>query len=303
MLLPSSANALIITVAGKRCRLLLNSGATVEAIARGRLFQTRDEQVVVGDYAVAEEHHGQWMVEKVLPRRNEFVREGLRKERQVLFANADRVLILAALAEPRTKAASVDRFLVAALNGGIPPMLILTKTDLDRDKARATELREIYTSFDLPVYPVCNITGDGVEAIAGAVGEGTTAFVGNSGVGKTSLLNRLIPGLDLRVREVSTWSGKGTHTTTAALIVPYGERAMLVDTAGMKSFIPYGIARENLADLFPDIARLAPGCRFRNCRHQSEPDCAVRAAAERGDLAALRLRSYYRILEGLEAPE
>ena len=125
-----------------------------------------------------------------------------------------------------------------------------------------------------------------------------TGVVGNSGVGKTSLLNRLVPGLDMKVREVSAWSGKGTHTTTASLLVPYGSGA-LIDTPGMKSFVPWGITRESLADLFPEIAALAPHCRFRNCRHHSEPDCAVRVAVETGAIAAARLRSYYRLLEQL----
>jgi len=255
--------------------------------------------VVVGDLVRAEEHHGNWMVEAVEPRANEFVREGLRKERQVLFANADRVLILASLSQPETKTAAIDRFLVAALCGNVLPVLVLTKTDLDPDGERAREVARTYDTFDLPVHAISNVTGEGIEALAGPLREGVTALVGNSGVGKSSLLNRLIPGLDLRVGEVSSWSGKGVHTTTAALMVPYGDRAAVIDTAGMKSFVPYGITRDNLEDLFPDISRFAPDCRFRDCRHQSEPDCAVRAAAEKGDLPGGRLRSYYRLLEEL----
>jgi ribosome biogenesis GTPase len=290
----------VITVAGKRCRLDLQDGSRVDAIARGRLFEGEEGgEVVVGDLVRTEPHHGHWMVETVLPRRNEFVREGLRKERQVLFANVDRVLIVASLSQPETKAAAIDRFLVAALRGGVPPILVLTKTDLDSDSQRAQELRQTYQAFDLTVFALSNHTGEGADVVAAQLTGGISALVGNSGVGKSSLLNRLIPGLELRVREVSSWSGKGTHTTTAALLVPYGEQAAVIDTAGMKSFVPYGINRDNLEDLFPDIARFAPDCRFRNCRHLSEPDCAVRAATESGNLAAVRLKSYYRLLEEL----
>lgn len=271
----------------------------MEAIARGRLFREKEEHLVVGDHVICEKHDAQWMVEKVLPRTSEFVREGLRKERQVLFANADRVMILASLVEPETKTASIDRFLVAALQGGVPPVLVLTKTDLDPQSERADTVREQYEAFDLSVYPLSNATGEGVERLAADLTHGISACVGNSGVGKSSLLNRLIPGLDLRVREVSTWSGKGTHATTAALLIPYGERAALVDTPGMKSFVPYGITRESLADLFPEIAEFAADCRFRNCRHLAEPDCAVQAAAQRGDIAAGRFRSYRRLWEEL----
>jgi len=296
--LPPDSNARVLTLSGKRCRLELADGRTVDAITRGKLYEGEGgAEVVVGDHVHAEEHHGNWMVEAVLPRRNEFVREGLRMERQVLFANADRVLIFAALGQPETKTAAIDRFLVAALHGNVPPLLVLTKTDLDADGLRQREVRQTYESFDLPVYALSSVTGEGVQEVAEQLPQGITALVGNSGVGKSSLLNRLIPGLDLRVREVSTWSGKGTHTTTAALLVPYGEQAAVIDTAGMKSFVPHGITRENLVELFPDITRFAPECRFRNCRHQSEPDCAVRAAAESGDLAGARLKSYYRLLE------
>lgn len=296
--LPPDANARVITVAGKRCRLELANGTTVDAIARGKLFEAEEGgEIVVGDLVRTEEHHGNWMVESVLPRTNEFVREGLRMERQVLFSNVDRVLILGSLMQPETKTAAIDRFLVAALKGNVPPILVLTKADLDVEGRRAAEVSQTYESFDLPVYPLSNVTGEGVAAVAGAVEEGISALVGNSGVGKSSLLNRLIPGLELRVREVSAWSGKGTHTTTAALLIPYGEQAELIDTAGMKSFVPYGITRDNLEALFPDIARYAPECRFRDCRHKSEPDCAVHAATENGDLSGARLRSYYRLLE------
>lgn len=297
LLLPPEANARVITVAGKRCRIALRDGESIEAIARGRLFREEGEQLVVGDYVAAERHGEQWMVEKVFERRSEFVREGLRKERQALFANADRVLLLASLASPETKTAAIDRFLAAALHGGVAPVLVLTKTDLDDEGRRLREVRELYEAFATPIFAISNPTGEGINALAEILGDGISACVGNSGVGKTSLLNRLIPGLDLRIREISAWSGKGTHTTTAALLVPYGESAALVDTPGMKSFVPFGITRASVDEIFPEIFRLAEECRFRDCRHVSEPDCAVLAAAARGELAAVRLRSYYRLLE------
>jgi ribosome biogenesis GTPase len=295
--------ARVVTVAGKRCWIELHDGTRTEAIVRGRLFKgDRYNAVVVGDRVAANESGGVWSVDAVLPRRNEFVRQGLRKERQVLFSNVDRVLILASLAEPQTKAAAIDRFLVAALQGEIPPVLVLTKTDQDEGNARERELRGLYEGFHLPVFPVCNVTGQGVEALAEHIKEGISAAVGNSGVGKSSLLNRLVPGLDLAVREVSAWSGKGTHTTTAALLVHYGERAKLIDTPGMKSFVPYGITKENLAQLFPDIAELAPECRFSDCRHVVEPGCAILDAVDKGRLPESRWRSYQRMWEEIEEP-
>jgi ribosome biogenesis GTPase len=120
-------------------------------------------------------------------------------------------------------------------------------------------------------------------------------------------MNCLVPDLDLVVREVSAWSGKGTHTTTAALLVPFVTSSLtphpsaLIDTPGMKSFVPYGITKENLANLFPDIAALAPDCRFSNCRHMAEPSCAVINAVAEGQLPESRLRSYQRMFEEIAA--
>jgi ribosome biogenesis GTPase len=293
--------ARVITVAGKRCRLELPDARRVEAIVRGKLFgDDRTNTLVVGDEVRVAEQGEMWTVEAVQPRRNEFVRQGLRRERQVLFANVDRVLIFASLANPATKAAAIDRFLVAALHGKISPALVLTKTDLDDAHEREGEMRGLYESFRLPVFPLSSQTGDGVDSVTDHIRHGVSAVVGNSGVGKSSLLNRLVPDLDLAVREVSAWSGKGTHTTSAALTVNYGDHAALIDTPGMKSFVPYGITTENLAELFPDIAELAHGCRFRNCRHVSEPDCAVLAAVDERQLAESRVRSYQRMLDEIE---
>ena len=299
MITKAPANARVVTVAAQTCRLEFADGARVDAVVRGKLYGKNKPGVVVGDHVVATEQAQQWTVEEVLERKNEFVRQGLRKERQVMFANVDRVLIVASLAFPQTKAAAIDRFLVTAMQGEIRADLVLTKLDLDEDEQRVTELREMYEQLYERVYAVSNETGAGCDAVAELIADGVTAVVGNSGVGKSSLLNRLIPGLELKVREVSAWSGKGTHTTTAALLLPYNEQASVIDTPGMKSFVPYGITRDNLGDLFPEIVRFREDCRFRDCKHLQEPGCAVRAAGESGEIAESRLRSYYRLYEGL----
>lgn len=262
----------------------------------------------MGDDVTAHVEAGAWSVEEIHPRRSEFVRQGLRTERQVLFANADRVLIIASLASPRTKSAAIDRFLVAALRGGIEPILVLTKTDLDLDEIHQRALLDLYESFRLRVYPVSNERGEGHDNLRQEIASGTTALIGNSGVGKTSLMNQLIPGLDLATREVSAWSGKGTHTTTSALLVPFTSPlsvkpedapSSLIDTPGMKSFVPFGIDRANLLELFPDLSERASDCRFTNCGHNTEPDCAVHIAISTGQIAASRLKSYHRLLSEL----
>jgi ribosome biogenesis GTPase len=297
---PQSANARVIMVARKQCRLEFADGRVCEAVARGKLFENPEAVLVTGDYVHAEEHHGKWIVERVLPRANEYVRQGLRNERQVMFANVDRVLILASLAQPKTKVTSIDRFLVAAMPSSIPQMLILTKSDLDEAEMRTTELKNLYACLGLPVFRVSNKTGEGIEQLRGFIGDGIGAFVGNSGVGKTSLLNTLIPGLERKVQEVSSWSGKGVHTTTSSLLIGLpNSTGKIIDTPGMKSFVPYGITTENVLTFFPDIRRFAHRCKFTDCRHSVEPGCKVLEAAANGKLPEIRLTSYHRLLEGL----
>ncbi|MBI5058917.1 ribosome small subunit-dependent GTPase A [candidate division KSB1 bacterium] len=299
----------VALVAGKRCAVTRDSGEAVDALARGRLFARGEQPLVVGDRVELSREGEQWMIESAEARSNEFVRKGLRSERQVLFANVDRVLIIAALAHPPTKTATMDRFLVAALRGGVPPLLVLTKRDLAEDGVREREVRDAYDAFDLPIFSVSNETGAGCEVLRAEIAHGVTALAGNSGVGKSSLVNRLVPGSDLRTREISAWSGKGTHMTSAALLVPFGaplptppasgaaaDSSFLIDTPGMKSFTPWGIDRASLIELFPDLHEHAVNCRFTNCGHAGEPGCAIQIAVESGALAASRLKSYVRII-------
>lgn len=306
--IPEEADARVVMVIGKRCVVETAGESRLEATARGRLFvpgrgELHEEGLVVGDLVSLTEESGHRIITGILPRRNEYVRSTQRRSRQVMFTNVDRTAILASVKQPETRPAVIDRFLMAALQAGLQPLLVLTKIDLDEQGARVRQLKELYGGFDLLVRPVSNLTGEGIEDLAVELKEGITAVVGNSGVGKSSLLNRLIPGLDLRVRGISGWSGKGVHTTTASVLVHYGDSAAVIDTPGMKSFIPWGIDSKNLADLFPDIAVLADGCYFRSCLHAGEPNCAVAEAAEEGRLPAARLCSYRRILEELQTAE
>ncbi len=261
--------------------------------------------VVVGD-AVEWEGEGErtGIVEGVLPRRNAFCRRATGREayEQVVAANLDEVFAVASLAEPPLHAAVLDRMCVAAHQGSLPLTVVLNKTDLVPAAAADAPAR-LYRSLGYRVLLLSATRGDGVDTLADAIGGRRALFVGHSGVGKSTLLERLVPGLAVRIGEISAATGRGRHTTTAAVLVRLPSGTEIVDTPGFRSFAPWAAGPEDVAAAFPEIRGLAGGCRFRDCRHATEPDCAVRAATERGEIAAARYQSYRKLVEEAQAEE
>jgi ribosome biogenesis GTPase len=194
----------------------------------------------------------------------------------------------------------LDRFLVIAEANGLPAAIVVNKVELDRNvvdmlsrRFRAAGYQVLATSVKLP---------EGLPALRDLLRGRETVFTGVSGVGKSSLLNALEPGLKLRIGAISEKWRTGKHTTTAAELVPLAVGGYVVDTPGMRELGTWGIAPDELAACFPDFRPLLDQCRFDNCRHKSEPGCAVRAAAAAGLVDPDRLLSYERILEEINVP-
>ena len=241
-----------------------------------------------------------WLIRGVLPRRSKFSRRaaGPRTEEQVVAANVDRVWLVHGL-DVELNPRRLERYLAVAWESGAQPEIVLSKADiaLDLDEARrvAAEL-----AFGVPIWIVNIMNPSGCQELADSLVAGTTvALLGPSGVGKSSLVNRLAGKEILEVGEVRRGDKKGRHTTTRRELVRLEGGALLLDTPGMRELQLWEL-EAGFAGAFPEIAGLANGCRFRDCRHQSEPGCAVLAAVDSGSVSRARLDSYRKLLAEAE---
>jgi len=291
----ASRQGTVYAAGGGVYQVRLDSGDLVEAALRGRLKQERrtGDKVVIGDRVAVVEQGGSWAVEEVAPRSSELVRRGLLGRRaKVVAANVERVLVVVAARDPDVSLTLVDRLLVVAEASGVHPVLVVNKVDLPGGAERAGALAALYEPLGYGVLALSAATGEGVEALAQALRNGTSALMGPSGAGKSSLLNALHPELDLRIGDLSRKTGRGRHTTVSSRLIPLECGGTVADTPGFGDVGLWGVDPEEVADCFPEIRRLAEGCRFRGCAHLKEPDCAVRGAVAQEEMAESRYRSY-----------
>lgn len=263
------------------------SKGTVTCRARGNLRHER-ECPVTGDLVEITVEKGKGMVEKILPRRNCFVRPAV--------ANVDALVVFAANANPVTEPFLIDRVAAIAGNQEVPVYLCVNKCDLDP----AQDLVRIYSHAGFPVIRASAETGEGVENLRSMIRGKLVAFTGNSGVGKSSMLNRLCPELGLATGEVSEKLGRGRHTTRHVELYSLGEDTFVADTPGFSSFDTDQmelILKENLQYAFPDFGPFLGRCQFHDCTHRKEPGCAVTAALAAGELEPTRYESYLRLYE------
>jgi ribosome biogenesis GTPase len=214
-----------------------------------------------------------------------------------IVANVERLFIVAALKTPPLRLEFIDRVLVAGEHGGVGAVVVANKIDLAEEPGggQVEELESIYRSCGYQVLRTSAATGEGVDALSQAVGSGIYAFVGESGVGKSSLLMRIDPGLDLKVKEVGDRTGRGRHTTTFSQLYPFRD-GYLADTPGVQTFDFPGEDPGELRDCFPEFAEHAD-CKFHPCSHSHEPGCGVKEAVERGEVASSRHQSYLHLLD------
>lgn len=242
------------------------------------------------------------VITKLHDRKNYIIRKSinLSKQAQVIAANLDQAFLVVTLASPRTSTGFIDRFLVTAEAYDIPAVLVFNKLDLFSDEGLEilAAYKEIYENIGYPCYEVSALQGTNIHLLETLLKDKTTLLSGHSGVGKSSLMNALLPELELRTTEISEWSDKGMHTTTFAEMyeLPYGGR--IIDTPGIRELGVIDIEPQELGHFFPEMRQRMHQCRFHNCRHINEPGCAVLAALEEGEIAPSRYDSYLSIYHG-----
>ena len=255
--------------------------------ARG-ILRREGNSPLTGDLVEITVEKGKGMVEKILPRKNHFIRPAV--------ANVDALVIFAANVNPVTEPFLIDRVAAIAGDQNVQAVLCVNKCDLDP----AMDLVRIYEHAGFPVICTSAETGEGVEDLRALLEGKLTAFTGNSGVGKSSILNRLAPELQLETGKVSEKLGRGRHTTRHVELYRLGENTYVADTPGFSSFDTDQmelILKENLQYAFPDFGSYLGKCRFDDCSHRREPDCAVRAAVEAGEIERSRYESYLKLYE------
>jgi ribosome biogenesis GTPase / thiamine phosphate phosphatase len=247
------------------------------------------------------------MVSGIHDRKNYINRRSPANKRlhHIIASNIDQSLLVATLREPRTSQGFIDRFLVACESFHVPAIVVLNKADLFREKEKKQyeAWKEMYEDIGYTFLLTSTQTGEGIETLRSLLQNKTTLMSGHSGVGKSTLINALLPELELKTREVSGWSGKGMHTTTFAEMfdLPFG--GSIIDTPGMREFGLVDIPKQELSHYFPEMRRVLHDCQFNNCLHTDEPDCAVKDAVEQEIISVDRYISYCTILESLESPD
>ncbi|MGE3175332.1 MAG: ribosome small subunit-dependent GTPase A [Planctomycetota bacterium] len=305
---PSSPEGLVLRIDAKVCHVEVDGERRALPLA-GKLFEERSHEkrpLAVGD-RVRLDATGQ-AIDAVLPRQSRLHRRAASEgepRAQVLAANITRVLVVTAAAEPPFQPDLVDGVLAAAAREDIPATLVVTKMDRDK-KGRAQQWIDLYRGLGYHVLATSTAAGKETPAtlaeLAALLHQNRTVLCGLSGVGKSTLLNAVIPGLDLRVGSLNHIR-QGRHTTTHTELIPLPGGGHVLDTPGIRSFHLFHAGAQEIQFLFPEIAARLPQCEYRNCLHRDgDPSCAVQRAVESGEIAESRYRSYAAMVAGAIEP-
>jgi ribosome biogenesis GTPase len=298
---------LVLKSTGKIYNIILENGEIIKATIRGKLriegLKTTNP-IAAGDrveLTASSDTNSQdspvsYSIQSILPRKNYIVRKStnLSKQMQIIAANVDHAYLLVTLKSPVTQIGFIDRFLVSAEAFRIPTTLLFNKIDLfgAEEERLFTELSAIYTSLGYTCHRICAENEAQISFLRKELKEKQVMISGNSGVGKTTLVNSLDPTLTLRTGEISKVHEQGKHTTTFAEMHSLASGGYIIDTPGIRAFGVIDLEKEHMAHYFPEMRNLIGACRFHNCLHLNEPNCAVKSAVEKDEISFSRYQSY-----------
>jgi ribosome biogenesis GTPase len=285
----SGLNCVVVDPAGRRYE------CTVRRMVR-TVSRTERGAVVAGDtvsFQIIDEKHG--VIERVNPRRSMLTRAMKGKE-QVIAANIDQALLVFSAANPTLKTNLIDRLLISAHKGDVRPLICINKCDLI-DPVRLQPVLGIYARLGYEILLTSATKATGMDELKRVLKGRETVTAGQSGVGKSSLLNALQPGLQLDTGPVSDWTQKGRHTTRTAVLLPLDFGGWVVDTPGIRQMQLWDVAPEEVEAYFIEFRAFVPRCRFADCSHTHESDCAVKNAVDRDLISPIRYASYLKMLE------
>jgi ribosome biogenesis GTPase len=293
----------VIRVDRKQCHVLIGE-ATLLCSLRGRFFEEESEEkspVAVGDQVEVKQEGDEGVIERVLPRRTQVARPTPRqpRQRQVMAANVDVLVAMATLRQPKVRTSLVDRLLAAAEAARLEGLVVLNKIDL----CKAEEVESFRSRFESLGYPTFAISvqeRSGLDALDERLRGKLTILLGHSGVGKSSLLNAFDPTLDLKTGALTRRHDKGSHTTTHSSLIRLPQGALVVDCPGIREFGLTDVTPAELGHHFVDLRPFHHQCRYPDCTHAHEPDCAVRIALESGKIRPDRYENYRRLLDELQ---
>jgi len=283
--------ATVIATFSRRMRLRLQSGAEIDARIKGKRIKP-----VCGDTVTAEPIDGEsdWLITQIATRRNELTRPNVRGQVEILAANLDYLVVVAA-AEPKPDWFIVDRYLCAAELMHIDAAVVYNKTDLESGASAADELSN-YQRIGYDVVNCSALDGTGITALLDILKDRCTIIVGQSGVGKSSIINQMTSDATQKTSSISEKTGEGRHTTVNSAMITLPGGAHIIDSPGVRDYAPALESSTIAAQGFREITAAAQSCRFANCQHLREPGCAIKAGVEEGSISGRRYESYKRII-------
>ncbi len=297
---------LVVRCTGSNCVVRTDNGELVECLIKGN-FRIKGikstNPIAVGDYVdiTAKDTNEPSYITAIEERRNYIVRRSsnLSKQSHILACNLDMCLLVVTMCHPDTSTIFIDRFLATAQAYRIPVTLLFNKKDIydANAAARADSLCQLYSGIGYPCIQCDSLHGDGIDELRDILEDKVTLIAGNSGVGKSTLINTLLPGLDIRTGVISDKHDTGMHTTTFSEMYPLPEGGWVIDTPGVKGFGMFDMRPEEISHYFTEIFECSKDCRYDNCTHTNEPGCAVVEAVSDGRISQSRYNSYLSMLD------